>query len=144
VIFDTRLRTPPSARVLSTLDAGPVIIMSTAPAVADAPARARALADAGARVEAVAPESRLRSGLERLAALGVTSLIVEGGPTLHASIWSDRLVDRIQMYVAPRVLGPAGLEWVSAPLLGSGYMVETSARPIGDDVLIEGYVHWPD
>jgi hypothetical protein len=48
------------------------------------------------------------------------------------------------MYVAPRVLGPAGLEWVSAPLLGSGYMVETSARPIGDDVLIEGYVHWPD
>src|SRR5438067_3945356 len=29
VIFDRRLRTPPAARVLSTLDAGPVIIVST-------------------------------------------------------------------------------------------------------------------
>ena len=29
VLFDTRLRTPPAARVLSTLDAGPVIIVTT-------------------------------------------------------------------------------------------------------------------
>ena len=29
VLFDRRLRTPPSARVFSTLDAGPVIIVTT-------------------------------------------------------------------------------------------------------------------
>lgn len=144
VIFDTRLRTPPSARVLSTLDAGPVIIMTAASAIANAPARVQALVDAGARVEAVGPESRLRAGLERLAALGLTSIIVEGGTTLHASIWSERLVDRVQVYVTPHVLGPGGLEWLPVPLFGSGYLFDTSARPVGDDVLIEGYVHWPD
>src|SRR5205823_1981189 len=43
VVFDRRLRTPPSARVLSTLGAGPVIIVSTERACAGAPDRAAGL-----------------------------------------------------------------------------------------------------
>src|SRR5262249_39462848 len=50
VVFDRRLRTPPSARLLSTLDAGPVIIVTGDHAAARAPDRARALSDAGARL----------------------------------------------------------------------------------------------
>ena len=42
VIFDRRLRTPPSARVLSTRDAGPVMIVTEAGAAARAEARKRA------------------------------------------------------------------------------------------------------
>src|SRR5262249_12043293 len=56
VVFDRRLRTPPTARVLSTLTAGPVIIVSTKVACADKEADAAALAAAGARVLAV-PQS---------------------------------------------------------------------------------------
>ena len=41
VILDRRLRTPPAARVLSTLDAGPVIIITSEDAVSSAFARAR-------------------------------------------------------------------------------------------------------
>jgi hypothetical protein len=48
------------------------------------------------------------------------------------------------MYVTPHVLGPEGVEWVPYSILGSGYLVDTDARPVGDDVRIEGYVHWPD
>jgi diaminohydroxyphosphoribosylaminopyrimidine deaminase/5-amino-6-(5-phosphoribosylamino)uracil reductase len=144
VVFDSRLRTPPTAKLLSTLGVGPVIIMSTTPTVIAAPERVQALVDAGARVEAVTPESRLQAGLERLTALGITSLVIEGGATLHAAAWDARLVDRIEMYVTPHVLGPEGVEWVSYPILGSGYLVDTNARPVGDDVRIEGYVHWPD
>jgi len=142
VVFDGRLRTPTSARLLSTLDAGPVIIMSTEAAAAGT--RARALADAGAAVEAVPGDSRLRAALERLAAGGVTSLVVEGGAALHAAFWNDRLADRIQLFVTPHVLGPRGIDWMPAAVVGSGHLVETTARPVGDDVLIEGYVHWPD
>ena len=51
VVFDRRLRTPPSARLLSTLDRGPVIIVTTAGALRRGarPGPAR-LTDAGARI----------------------------------------------------------------------------------------------
>lgn len=144
VIFDGRLRTPVAATLFSTIDAGPVIIMSTTDAVDASRDRARALEHAGARIEGVDRDDRLQLGLERLAAMGVTSLVVEGGPTLHAALWRNRLVDRVEMFVTPQVLGREGVAWLQEPVLGSGCVVETSATPVGEDVLIEGYVHWSD
>jgi len=144
VVFDSRLRTPPSARLLSTLGAGPVIIVSSASAVAAAPERVRALVEAGAQVEAVDGESRLHAGLARLASRGLLSLVLEGGAALHAAAWRARLVDRVELFVTPHVLGRGAVEWLPDPILASGCLVETTARPVGEDVLIEGYVHWPD
>ena len=54
VVFDRRLRTPPSARLLSTLGAGPVIIVTTDRACALAPDRAEGLEAAGALILAAA------------------------------------------------------------------------------------------
>jgi diaminohydroxyphosphoribosylaminopyrimidine deaminase/5-amino-6-(5-phosphoribosylamino)uracil reductase len=144
VVFDSRLRTPPSATLFSTLGAGPVIIVSTVSAVAAAPEQVHALVDAGARVEAIDGEARLGGGLARLASLGVMSLVLEGGAALHAAAWRARLVDRVELFVTPHVLGPGAVEWLPDPILASGGLVESTARPVGDDVLIEGYVHWPD
>ena len=66
VIFDRSLSTPAEARVLSTLEAGPVMILTTVPA---ATGRRDALERAGAQVEAL-PASTVRAGLTRLAELG--------------------------------------------------------------------------
>ena len=113
VIFDRRLRTPPAARVLSTLESGPVIVvtgMLTRP-----PRRSRciALTRAGASVEAVSPDGAPfeDAALRRLAQLGVSSVILEGGPTTQRAFWDRGLVDRVQMYVRPRSIGPDGLGW---------------------------------
>lgn len=144
VVFDRRLRIAPSARLLSTLEAGPVIIISTPQAAESTPERVRALRDAGARVELAPPEDSIRTALGMLAAEGVTSLVVEGGPRLHAAFWSARAVDRVQLYVAPRTLGAAAVPWVPFPVLASGRVTELSAVPVGEDVRIEAYVHWPD
>ncbi len=144
VVFDSRLRTPTTSKLLSTLDTGPVIIICSDATVSAMPDRARALADAGARVETVNEAHSLRQALERLPAMGISSLVVEGGATLHAAAWTGRLVDRIEMYVTPHTLGPEGLVWLPFPVVSSGRLVEATARPLGEDVLIEGYVHWPD
>ena len=53
VVFDRRLRTPPTARLFSTLDAGPVIVMSAAASRPGGPERVEALVAAGAHVELV-------------------------------------------------------------------------------------------
>ena len=50
--------------------------------------------------------------LEALAAEGVQSLLLEGGPTIAASFLTGRLVDRLLVFVAPVIAG-AGV-----PMLG--------------------------
>jgi diaminohydroxyphosphoribosylaminopyrimidine deaminase/5-amino-6-(5-phosphoribosylamino)uracil reductase len=138
VLFDTRLRTPPSARVFSTLAAGPVIIV-TAPAAAGG--RAAALTSAGAELLPIEPAHRVEAALRALAGRGVSSLVVEGGPVLHRAFWDAGVVDRVQIFVAGRHVGPGGIPWLDAAVMSADVVHEQSARPVGDDVLLEGYVH---
>jgi diaminohydroxyphosphoribosylaminopyrimidine deaminase/5-amino-6-(5-phosphoribosylamino)uracil reductase len=144
VIFDSRLRTPASARILSTLDAGPVIIVGDPDKAAGHPDRVAELTGAGAIVELVAGRERLASTLRQLARRGVTSLIIEGGPTLHEAFWNAGLVDRVQVYVAPRPIGAEGVQWLPFSIMSSPLVSERSARVIGEDTLLEAYVHRVD
>jgi diaminohydroxyphosphoribosylaminopyrimidine deaminase/5-amino-6-(5-phosphoribosylamino)uracil reductase len=86
----------------------------------------------------------LRTGLEVLAARGISSLIVEGGAKLHGAFWDAGLVDRVQMYVATCVLGDEGVAWIAEEVMSSARISARAARPVGDDVLLEGYVHGAD
>jgi diaminohydroxyphosphoribosylaminopyrimidine deaminase / 5-amino-6-(5-phosphoribosylamino)uracil reductase len=147
VVFDRRLRTPPASRLFSTLADGPVIVMTKATAMAG-DARADALRRAGAQVELVDASQGsvvfLQSALSRLAQQGVSSLVVEGGPRLHEAFWQASLVDRVELFVSPRTVGPGGVDWDVMPAGGLASLKELTARPIGDDVVIEGYVHRVD
>jgi len=138
VVFDSRLRTPPTARLLSTVGAGPVIIVTTLSALDSWSERAESLRAAGAEILQLEGDATLSDALERLAARGVSSIIVEGGVTLHRAFWDGDLVDRVQMYMTPHVLGPDGLEWLPLPLPRVGTVTE---RQLGADRLAEAYVH---
>jgi diaminohydroxyphosphoribosylaminopyrimidine deaminase/5-amino-6-(5-phosphoribosylamino)uracil reductase len=145
VIFDRSLRTPPSARLLSTLEAGPIIVMSTSHEDPEGARRADALRAAGARVEAIPGSSGFLCGaLESLAGLGVTSIVLEGGPTLHAAAWSAGLVDRVQMFTTPRTLGAGGLSWLDGSVFSPDALSDRRTVRLGDDVMMEGHVHRPD
>jgi diaminohydroxyphosphoribosylaminopyrimidine deaminase / 5-amino-6-(5-phosphoribosylamino)uracil reductase len=83
----------------------------------------------------------LAEELRALADEGVQSLLLEGGPTLAASFLDGDLVDKLLVFVAPRLAG-AGHGLVSA--LGSvRTLSRLAARPVGKDVLLEAYVHEP-
>ena len=84
------------------------------------------------------------AALEQLAARGLSSVLVEGGAKLHRAFWDAGLVDRVQMYMTPCTLGPAGLEWLPLSLVSGSQTADVTTRSLGDDVLIEGYVHRPD
>jgi diaminohydroxyphosphoribosylaminopyrimidine deaminase / 5-amino-6-(5-phosphoribosylamino)uracil reductase len=137
VIFDRRLRTPACARVLSTRDAGPVIIMTTASAAACTELR-RPLEDRGARVEVVG-DSTLRNALEHLGTLGTGVLLLEGGAKLQAAAWDDGLVDYVRLYVAPHALGPEGIALLDDRPFRSATLFDRRVQQLGPDVLIEGY-----
>jgi diaminohydroxyphosphoribosylaminopyrimidine deaminase / 5-amino-6-(5-phosphoribosylamino)uracil reductase len=138
VIFDRRLRTPPSARVLSTLDAGPVIIVTGGRGVASAP-RVAGLEAAGARILAL-PDEDLGTALRALMGAGIASLVLEGGGTLHRAALDAGVVDAIHLYITPRALGSGGVEWIGEGRLAWAALQERRAMWLGDDLLVEGVV----
>jgi diaminohydroxyphosphoribosylaminopyrimidine deaminase / 5-amino-6-(5-phosphoribosylamino)uracil reductase len=86
----------------------------------------------------------LRSGplaeeLATLAAEGVQSLLLEGGPTIAASFLAEDLIDKLLVFVAP-VLGGSGPQLL-ASLPSPRTLSHLTARPVGEDVLLEAYVH---
>lgn len=91
-------------------------------------------------------ELELRSGplageLAALAAEGVQSLLLEGGPTLAGSFLRAGLVDKVLLFVAPAFsgAGPGILDRLDAPLS----LTRLTARQVGEDVLVEGYLREP-
>ena len=91
-------------------------------------------------------ELELRSGplaqeLEALAGEGVQSLLLEGGPTIAAAFLEEGLVDKLLVFVAPALSGEGSgmLAGLPRPLALS----RLEARPVGEDILIQAYVHEP-
>ena len=143
VLFDRRLRITPSARVFSTLDAGPVIIVTTR-AMRDANAsRAAELERAGATLEPLT-RGDLAEAFGRLGEQGITSVVLEGGVALHRAAWGAGLVDAVHVYVAPVNLGHAGVPWLEAGAISVASLADHRRVQLGPDVFMEGYVHGID
>jgi diaminohydroxyphosphoribosylaminopyrimidine deaminase/5-amino-6-(5-phosphoribosylamino)uracil reductase len=89
-------------------------------------------------------ELELRAGsiddeLAALAAEGVQSLLLEGGPTIGAAFLAAGLVDRLLVFVAPVLAGdgPPMLGTLPGPLdLG-----RPDVEQVGDDVLLDWRLH---
>jgi diaminohydroxyphosphoribosylaminopyrimidine deaminase/5-amino-6-(5-phosphoribosylamino)uracil reductase len=139
VVFDRRLRTPPDARVLSTAEAGPVIIVTTAESASHAHLR-KPLEARGATIE-VAADASFAGALRRLAAREVGSLLLEGGAAVHEAAWDEGVVDVVRLYVTPHVLGDGAVPLLPGRAFSSADLSERRISILGPDVLIEGYVH---
>lgn len=56
-------------------------------------------------VDEVNGHVRLKQAMMKLADDGITSLLVEGGQQLSSALIRSRLVDRLQIFIAPKLLG---------------------------------------
>lgn len=145
VILDTKLRFPPSARILSTLASGPVVVF----AGEGAPERkAAGLRRKGVEVVFLpGPQGRpdLKAVLHELARRDVAALLVEGGRDIHTSFLERRLADKMLLALAPRLLGgrdaPALFEGKGVDRVADGIsLVESRAFSLGKDLIVEGYL----
>ena len=86
--------------------------------------------------------------LRDLGERGVTSAIIEGGGGLFATAFQERAIDRVKIYLAPKIFGGEG---ATTPVEGPGIPdVERAitfdavkTRTVGPDVVIEGNVVYP-
>ncbi len=130
VVFDRRARTPLTARVVRP---GSILVTSkTAPTAA--------FERRGVTVVRVADK---REALEVLGRLGLSTVLLEGGPTLAGALLGAGLIDEVRVFVAPKLLG-AGLSPLSAPLVASMNeaqpLQDVQVESVGQDVLIRGYL----
>ena len=157
-VADTRLRTPPTARLLqggpeAVHARGEVVVLTVAGH--DRAAMDR-LSGAGATLVVVPPSGQPAADpsgardsdrldpeaiLRALAARGVTRLMVEGGATLAASLLRAGLVDRLAWFHAPGIMGGDGLPAAQALPVDSLAAIpkfrRTATIPCGPDLLSE-------
>ncbi|MDR2187112.1 MAG: bifunctional diaminohydroxyphosphoribosylaminopyrimidine deaminase/5-amino-6-(5-phosphoribosylamino)uracil reductase RibD [Azonexus sp.] len=135
VIVDSRLATPPTARILS--GGGPVLI---AGAVAEA-AKIAALEAAGAAV-AILPNAAgqvdLPQLLAELARRGINEIHAEAGPKLNGALLEAGLVDELLLYLAPCLIGDQASGLFNLPQLdnldGKRPLQIRDIRQIGPDI----------
>ena len=139
IVFDRRLRTPATARLFSTLDAGPVIILTTAAAAGEHPERVQALKAAGATLIEGAGE--LRTDLRALVPFEISTLLLEGGAVMHAAAWHAGVIDRVHVIVAPRALGEGGVRFFDGIEVPLSELIPVRVEMLGPDAWMEADVH---
>jgi diaminohydroxyphosphoribosylaminopyrimidine deaminase/5-amino-6-(5-phosphoribosylamino)uracil reductase len=145
VVLDSRLRIPENARILKTSPSK--VIIATSRAAPDE--KVKRLEKRGVRVLILKSRSErvdLKSFVARLGAMGLTSLMVEGGSEVNGSFLDEGLVDKLILFVAPKLIGD-----IRAPSIFGGKGVakigevrdlrDVNVRRMGGDILIEGYLN---
>ena len=140
VVLDSRLRTPPGARLFKS--PGPVLVLA---ATTDG-RRAARLRRAGAEVVRVSGRAGGRLSWDGIARVlhrrEILSVLIEGGARVASSVLDAGIVDRVCVIHAPRILGPGRnlSEGMRPRRLGAMLSLRDVRHTIlGPDVMTEGY-----
>ena len=144
IVLDSRLRIPANAKVIE-VSPSRTIIATTKLAPRD---KVEELQKKG--VQVMVCDSReervdLKNCLSKLGEMGMMSLLVEGGSELSGSFLDRRLIDKIFLFLSPRLIGDP-----QAPGIFGGHGVthlkeaiplkNLKFRKMGEDILLEGYL----
>lgn len=105
VVVDSKGRLPPAARVLRHLETQPTLIVT---ALSPRQSKHNPYPEAAEMLHAPSTQNGqvdLHWTLKKLASLGLNQLLVEGGGELHASLFQERLIQAVEIFIAPRIIG---------------------------------------
>lgn len=151
VILDLRLRLPLDSRIVQDAAArrnNDVLVFCSA---ADEHKKAQ-LEERGIRVEiapATNPTDRLDlpTILRHLGQLEIISVMIEGGSTVNGTALAANIVDKLFLYYAPTMLGPAAVPFANATglpqAIQSEKLKQVRLHRFGEDIAIEGYLRDP-
>ena len=145
IILDSAASLPVTSRLVRTLQEGPILVVTAAGANPESEKILRGLGCEVLPVEGEDYASRLGPLLDELGRRRCTNLLVEGGATVLGSFCDADALDRIHVFIAPRLLGG---HWTQSPVGGRGVDRVLQALPVADmrfetldvDLLIHGEV----
>jgi diaminohydroxyphosphoribosylaminopyrimidine deaminase / 5-amino-6-(5-phosphoribosylamino)uracil reductase len=131
IVADTRISIPPTARLVTTAEQIPVWLLSTR----------KGNISAGITVIDCKQTQRgwvdFTDAMQRLAERGINRLLVEGGSHVAKSLLKADLVDEIQLFQNPKIIGPQGTDAIAdMPLSQLDIRFKHSAEEkLGSDTL---------
>jgi diaminohydroxyphosphoribosylaminopyrimidine deaminase/5-amino-6-(5-phosphoribosylamino)uracil reductase len=145
IVIDSRLRTPVSSEILRREGREKVIVASVKGV---SKAKVETLQSKGVEVWRLPGRNgrvRLKSLLSKAASHSIQSILVEGGSDVITSFLREKLVDKIYVAIASKILG--GTQRASWPK-GIGVrsmsqalrLKQVRVKRLGTDVLVEGYL----
>jgi diaminohydroxyphosphoribosylaminopyrimidine deaminase / 5-amino-6-(5-phosphoribosylamino)uracil reductase len=149
IIFDTKLRIQPSARVVDTAREVPTWICAGEEGGEDAE---QILTDAGCNILRVAQTAEGRidmaSALAALGEAGIVTILFEGGAELAGTLLAGRLADELHAFVAPILLGPRGrpgaVDWAGPENPAEApRIVDPRWEVCGQDAYVHGPLSYP-
>ena len=145
VVVDSSLRIPMTARLVKTARDIRTIVACTPTADEK---KINDLQNAGVEVliiEAKDGHVDLKKLTEELGRMQIDSILLEGGAALAAAAFGAGIIDKVQMYIAPKIIGcktsrtPVGGKGVEH-LSDAWQLEDITARNIGNDICITGYI----
>lgn len=137
VVLDSNLRTPDDARIL---EKGKTIIFCSESAKSR---RKKALGEKADVIEAGATRPCLETVFKKLAELGYTSVLVEGGAQVNQSLLRSGLIDKYHLFYAPIIMGGLNTPAFSGDgidyLEGASPLAIDEVERFGEDLLITAY-----
>lgn len=87
----------------------------------------------------------LRALMRELGNREITSVLIEGGGTTHASAFESGIVDKIMFFIAPKIVGGhdaiTAVDGLGVAKMADAIRLENmTVRPVGEDLLVEAYV----
>lgn len=145
IVVDPELKIPLSAKILSKKNSQSAIVATGLKAPKS---KVKRLENLGAKVLKIPNKNKslnLKFLLVKLANLQISSVLVEGGGTLIGSLFDQRLVDKVNFFIAPKIIGgKTAISSVMAEgiesLKNAAQLKELEVKRIGEDYLFEGYV----
>ena len=142
IICDTYLRTPLDSKVVTTASEIPTIIATS---IGDD--RCKDYEKFGCKILEIpknGDDIDLRILMQQLGQMGIDSILLEGGATLNYSALSEKIVDEIDIFMAPKIFGGNG----KSPVEGAGIehiadeikLRTIEVSKVGEDILVESEV----
>ncbi len=148
IVVDSRARLPLSSQLVKTAAASPIMVAVTDRAPKQ---RCKALQKAGCEV-LVLPATAEGVSLVHLASvLGekrMTSVLIEGGGRLLGSALDADLIDKVVVFVAPKLVGgkdaPSAIAGKGLAKMGEALeLYQKRTRKVGSDLMVSGFLHDP-
>lgn len=141
IVCDTHLRTPLTAEVVMTAKETETILATAS----DDSHEKRRYEEIGCKVLTIPQKAGhidLQILMEKLGEMGIDSILLEGGAALNGSALESGIVQKVEMYVAPKIFGgmaakgPVAGEGVALPKEAYG-LQNPKISKIGEDILVE-------
>lgn len=145
IVVDSRLRTPPHAKIVAQASSAKTFIATLEHASKD---RLVKLLEAGAEIilaKAKDGKVDLKHLLKTVGGYGVSSVLIEGGAEVNAAALQAGIVDKVVLFTAPMLMtgrdSLCSIGGVSPRKLSRALRLkDVSVEPVGDDLMIQGYL----